>query len=316
MNSVFERDWWLDGTAGKGNWGEIRIESGGHLQARFVYARRRYRGFTLLTSPLLTQSSGPWFRKGDGKYSTQLARQKDLVAEMVRQLPQHDLFSMGFHWSVTNGLPWHWHGYRLGCRYTYRLENLSDLPGIWERFEPKIRTDVKKATTRFGLAVVTDLGVDRFFDVNALTFRRQGLALPYSRDFVRRLDQVCAERGVRRIFFAVDQRERIHAVLYLVWDDQQAYYLMGGGDPELRASGATSLLVWQAIQFAAGVSRSFDFEGSMLEPVERFFRGFGAIQTPYLVVTKAHNRLLRTALNLRAAGRAVSGIGDDGWGSY
>jgi hypothetical protein len=28
----------------------------------------------------------------------------------------------------------------------------------------------------------------------------------------------------------------------------------------------------------------FDFEGSMIEPIERVFRGFGAIQIPYLQV--------------------------------
>ena len=62
---------------------------------------------------------------------------------------------------------------------------------------------------------------------------------------------------------------------------------MGGGDPHLRTSGAGSLLIWEAIQRASADSQVFDFEGSMLRPVERFFRAFGGRQTPYPHVSRA-----------------------------
>jgi len=39
----------------------------------------------------------------------------------------------------------------------------------------------------------------------------------------------------------------------------------------------------------------FDFEGSMIEPVERFFRSFGAQRVPYFGITK--NRHLFKLLN-------------------
>lgn len=74
---------------------------------------------------------------------------------------------------------------------------------------------------------------------------------------------------------------------------------MGGGDPALRNSGATSLCMWEAIRFAATVTKSFDFEGSMIEPVERYFRAFGAIQTPYFSVSKTPSRLLSSYQVLR-----------------
>jgi hypothetical protein len=61
---------------------------------------------------------------------------------------------------------------------------------------------------------------------------------------------------------------------------------MGGGDPHLRTSGAGSLVLWEAIKFAATVSEQFDFEGSMIEPVERFFRAFGGTPTPYFSIQK------------------------------
>ena len=120
------------------------------------------------------------------------------------------------------------------------------------------------------------------------------MALPYTRDFIRRLDKAAAQNQARKIFIAEDEQGRHHAGVYLIWDDNTAYYLMGGGDPDLRNSGATSLCMWEAMQFAATVTKSFDFEGSMLEPVERFFRGFGATQTPYFAVSKTNSKLIKT----------------------
>ncbi len=57
--------------------------------------------------------------------------------------------------------------------------------------------------------------------------------------------------------------------------------------------------MWEAIRFAASVTRSFDFEGSMIEPVEKFFRAFGATQTAYHNVFKTNSRLLVTARALK-----------------
>ncbi|MNZ86002.1 hypothetical protein D3C78_1048120 [compost metagenome] len=101
------------------------------------------------------------------------------------------------------------------------------------------------------------------------------------------------------MFIAEDDQGRRHAGVYLIWDENSAYYLMGGGDPELRNSGATSLCMWEAIRFSATVTRRFDFEGSMLEPVEHFFRAFGAIQQPFSCASKTPSRLLRTVLFFR-----------------
>jgi hypothetical protein len=110
---------------------------------------------------------------------------------------------------------------------------------------------------------------------------------------VRRIYEACEKQGSGQAFFAVDRQDRVHAALYLVWDGRAAYYLLGGGDPKLRNSGAHSLIMWEAIKHAATVSKTFDFEGSMVEPVERFFRAFGARQKPYHQITRINSRWLK-----------------------
>lgn len=62
---------------------------------------------------------------------------------------------------------------------------------------------------------------------------------------------------------------------------------------------SAGLLIYEAIKFASQVTAKFDFEGSMLEPVERFFRAFGATQKPYFQIKKENSRILKIMLDIK-----------------
>ena len=303
---LFRQRWWLDAVAGEGGWQEAIAEDGGHTVGVLRYAVTRRLGQTLITMPPLTQTLGPWLAPLAGKSTQALAREKDIIGRLLDQLPAHAYFAQNLGPESTNWLPWHWRGYSQSTRCTYVLDTSVGADALWDGFLPKVRSDVRKAAARFGLEVRDDLGLDAFLAVQRLTFQRQGLKVPVSDALVQRLDAACAARDRRRIFFAVDAEGRVHAAAYLVWDDARAYYLMGGGDPELRNSGATSLVLWEAIRFAAGRVPVFDFEGSMMEPVERFVRGFGAVQVPYHRVWRVPGRAVALAMAARDAARALS----------
>lgn len=297
---LFSQVWWLDATAGEGAWDVALVEKGGAIVAAMPYVPRKRYGFTLLGQPALTQTLGPWLRETDGKSSTKLAQHKDWLQALIAQLPPFAHFTQNWHWSMTNWLPFYWMGFQQTTRYTYILHTLGDEPALWSGLRENIRTDIKKASNRFQLRIRDDLTVDEFLALNRMTFARQDMALPYTEAFVHKLDQTCVARQARKIFIAEDEQGRRHAGVYIVWDGNSAYYLMGGGDPELRNSGATSLCMWEAIKFAATVTKRFDFEGSMIEPVEKFFRAFGAQQTPYFTVSKTPSFVLKTALFARS----------------
>ena len=93
----------------------------------------------------------------------------------------------------------------------------------------------------------------------------------------------------------LDEQGRLHAAAFIVWQESSAWYLAGGGDPALRKSGAHSLILWEAIRYVSQYTDTFDFEGSMIPGVERFFREFGAIQTPFFTITKGKLSLLNRA---------------------
>lgn len=299
---IFSRGWWLDATAGRDNWDVALVRSGDQVQAAMPYAVRRRYGMKVLSQPALTQTLGPWLRPMDPGTSEakKLAQQKDLMQALIDQLPAFDYFNQNWHYSHTNWLPFSWKGFQQTTRYTYVLTDLRSPEKLWEGFQGNVRRNCKAASTRHGVTVRDDLPLDDFLTLNRLTFERQGLAVPYSDEYVLRLDAACAKQQCRKYYVAVDSEGRHHAGCYIVWDENSAYGLINGSDPALRNSGALSLCFWHAILDAAQVTRRFDFEGSMLEPVERFVRCFGATQIPYFNIRKTPSRLLRIREALRS----------------
>jgi Acetyltransferase (GNAT) domain len=289
---LFCRPFWLDAVCGAGNWDVAIVDRGGRVVGALPYRLRSRFGFTLIEMPLLTQFMGPWLSLPAGQRNhSRLSFEKEVLTELIDQLPAFDYFRQNFHYSVTNWLPFHWKGFQQTTRYTYVLEDLSDPRALFADLRSNIKTDIKKAQKSVRVVEGDDLG--KFFAVNQLTFDRQSREPPYDLALLERLDAACVEKGCRRMLFAEDAGGAVHAAIYVVWDDQSAYYLLGGGNPKLRGSGATSLLLWGAIQHAATVTRRFDFEGSMVEPIERFFRAFGAAQKPYFQITKIATRRMR-----------------------
>jgi hypothetical protein len=290
---IFSKDWWLDAVCGENNWDVAIIEKGSEIVASMPFMLRKKYYLTICDMPQLTQTLGPWLKPSEAKYARQLSNQKKVMYELIRQLPRFDYFAQNFNYSIENWLPFYWNGFGQTTRYTYVIDELASETNLWNGLLQNIRTDIKKAENRFNLVINTDMNIDKFLNINESTFTGKKKKLPYSRELVKRIENACIDKNCRKIFYAQDKDRKIHAAIYIIWDVNSAYYLMGGGDPSLRNSGATSLCIWEAIKFSSTVTQKFDFEGSMIEPVERFFRAFGAIQMPYLRISKTTSRLLK-----------------------
>jgi lipid II:glycine glycyltransferase (peptidoglycan interpeptide bridge formation enzyme) len=222
---------------------------------------------------------------GKKKYSDRLSDEIDLISGLLEHLPRHLLLSQRFSYEFSNWLPLYWAGFKQTTRYTYVIEELSDLGKVWENIRYGTKRKINLAEKQ-GIRVVTDLGLEKLLDLNRMTYQKQGLTAPYSREYVRRLDEACRKNNASKMFFAIDGEGRIHAAAYIVYDRKAAYYLLGGGDPAINQYGGHFLTLWEAIKFASGVSQTFDFEGSMHRNIEPVFRGFGGVQKPYMEITR------------------------------
>lgn len=297
QGSLFCRSWWL-----KVADPDIRVLGyfdRGRLIAGIPLFFKKRLGVKFCTMPSLTQTWGVVIEPIEGKYVHQITRQLEILTIFARRLAGEQVFLQRFHPAIVNFLPFHWLGFQQVSRVTYVIEHLCDLDRIWAEMRENQRREIRKAEKR---GIVIEPCVPEVVAHNlAKTYTRQGLQTPVETELVCRIHDVAQQNGAGNCFAARDFYGRVHAAAMLVWDRKRAYYLTGGGDPSLRTSGATALLLWRMMQFASSRSAVFDFEGSQIPAVERFFRAFGASQVWYHEISKMP-RWLRACLVL--AGKA------------
>lgn len=295
---LFSQAWWLDAVVGD-SWDVVLATKKNKVIGALPYMLRKKWGFRLLTQPKLTQSLGPWVRPTQKSYPKWLAYEKEVLGELVNLLPKYDYYSQNWHCERQNWLPFYWRGFEQTTRYTYRLAIKADTNELWKGLQENTRREVRKAKDRVGVQVRQGT-FDEFLALNRMVFERQNKSVPYTSKFVTRLNAAASVRDACDCLVAEDAEGKLHAGAYIVRSGNTSYYLMGGGDPELRNSGATSLLLWEAICSQPESIETFDFEGSMIEPIERFFRSFGAVQTPYFHVSRSNSNLFRLLNTLRS----------------
>ncbi|MBD2766337.1 GNAT family N-acetyltransferase [Hymenobacter sp. BT664] len=293
---VFAQPWYLDACASGGDWDVVLAHDQGRIVAALPYFYRRKGPFRYATMPPFVKMLGPYVLP---EFRGVLKKEHGLLEELIKQLPDFAAFKQNFYPTLTNWLPFYWQGFRQTTYYTYRLYDLQSLALVEARLNRNIRRNIQKAQQQ--VRVVHDLSTEQFYQLNKMSFDRQGLPMPYSWAQFERHDAALAAHGARQLFFAIDAQERIHSAAYLIWDQQAAYYHLSGDDPALRESGAGILLIWEAIRYASEVLglTCFDFEGSMLPPVERIRVQFGAVQTPYFFVWKYYSRAFELLEKLR-----------------
>jgi len=313
QGTIFCRSWWLEAVCPK-EFEILILRKAGRIVAGMPLVRRRRLAYEAIGMPPLTQTLGLLLEPSSAqKYEGRLSAEMDLLRETVRVIPSVAHFTVNFHHTLTNWLPFYWAGYSQTTRYTYVIEDTSNLDQIRAGMANRCRNALGKAEKE-GIRVTPSDDIELFLDMNRKTFARQGMRLPYSETLVVRLDAACAAHHSRSIFVARDSLGRVHAAFYVVYDGKCMYGLMSGGDPVLRASGAKVLATWRAIEVAHELGIPYDFEGSMIENVERFVRSFGARQVPYFQIVKdSRGAVVRCLLGLRSGARRVActlGLGD------
>lgn len=283
-NSIFEKSWWLDAVA-KNQWERVIVKKkNGETAAAFPIYRTKYFGFKLLTVPTLTQTLGIYIEDTGAKLTKRLEKEKKLINEIIEKLPKG--YNFDFFLDINNEyvLPFIWSGFKVEPRFSYRFESLDSLDEIWSGFKENIKTDIRKAQKK--VSVIEENDIELLIQMQKKTFERQGRKLPMDEAIIHRIDEAAARNNSKLLLCAKDFEGNLHAAAYFVFDENRCYYLISGGDPEYRNSGATSLLIWEGIKRASKRVSIFDFEGSMIEDIERFVRGFGAKPRTYYRVRK------------------------------
>lgn len=284
----FHQPFWLDMVCDT-NWDVILVLEGEKIVGSFVYhfSTNKLTSKIDIKMPLLTFNTGPYLHKINSQASNfeKISSEIKFLEQIQEKLPEFSKFHQKWDAQQQNWLPFYWNEFTQTTRYSYVIDDISDLDQVWDNFKGSVRTDIRKAEKQIK---VIDGGADHetFYSLFGKTFERQNMKKPYSKKLIEKVVTGCVANGSGKLFLGVDENNTAQCAVFIVWDKNKAYYLLGATDPAYRSNGANSLLLWEAIKFCSSFVKCFDFEGSMVKNIEYFFRSFGAAQKPYFEITK------------------------------
>lgn len=295
QGTIFTTPEWLEAVA-PGKWDYITNESAGSIKACMPIILNEKLGLTICNMPPFTQSLGIMYPAYEGKYAEVLTRKMNALSELISVIPKNSYFRQRLHHSITNWLPFYWREYNQSTRYTYIIKDLANQDKIWKSFRSNIRQEIRKASKTIKIYQEDDFE-SLSFCIDSTFARQRNKNFDFST--LKNIFDSCKKLKNGKIFLAKNENG-ICGAIYLVWDKKSAYYIAGGSPIDVRTTGAMPLLLWEAIKFSSKVTKHFNFEGSMIKPIERFFRAFGGEQVPYFEITKINSKIISFAKNFKS----------------
>lgn len=286
---IFLQPWWLDAVVEKNSWDVVFVEDQGLLKACFVYVLKKKGPFISVGMPGLTPFLGFWFTKDI---------EQSQADKLLSMLLKHSKFYVQMSHIVFN-LDFDSSGYTKEIKHTYTLSEIKDHDTLYANFKQRIKGEIKKAQRQITVRESSD--VKLLYTLCQKSYKRQDKEAEFSLNLVENIYRAVTDNNCGTILLAEDEGGNAHAATLIVWDHQAAYYLLNGGDPELRSSGANSLLMWEAIKHSSKYVDTFDFEGSMIPGVEKYIQGYNPEKRQYALFTKTNSKFIVAAEGLKKA---------------
>lgn len=284
---IFSKDWWMDAVCGEDNWDVYLVGKGMDIKASMVYSLQEKEGYRSIGRLSLTQNNGIWIKypNGQGLIARQSYEEK-IVNELCDFIESLNLnkYDQQYHYHFNNYLPFFWRYYKEVTKYTYVIEDTGNMELVRGQYSSKLKNAIRKAEKGLQIGEETDL--ERFYAINRMSFERQGIEIPYTYDFFKKLYDTCHERNACKLLHAADEQGNVQSVAMIVWDEMSVYYLLNGTNPNLKSFQGNDLLIDGAIEEAHKLGLKFDFEGSVIKNVNHAFREFGGVPMPYFRIYK------------------------------
>lgn len=253
----------------------------------FYFLKTRKFGFTFLKLPPYTPHCALFFFSDSKNVSSINNFSKEIMNEVCNFFvaQKSALTVLAFPSAIIDFQPFIWSKFKVIPNYTYRINLDQPIEVIRANFDSKNRNVINKAIKEEVLVTENSLGKEELFqffmnslnstNANIYEVELKGIFMKFS-DYSNSFS-VVARKG-----------SQVLGVVFCVFDKNTCYYLLGGVDKKSGVHGVNNLLVQKSIEKAKELGcATFDFEGSMLKGVEKFFRSFGPELVPYFTVNRA-----------------------------
>lgn len=158
-------------------------------------------------------------------------------------------------------------------RITYQIDLSQDLKEIHAKFRSDKKRNIKKQETD-GISISFERNETDLTSLILKTYERQDK----KPNWINAISALCKNyKNAYQVTASIDSKPV--STLFFVYDDNVAYYLAGGFDHEVGNYNAGPIVMWEGIKHAKLLGlKTFDFEGSKIENIQKYFESFGADQ--------------------------------------
>jgi len=279
-----------DGILSSRVWGEIfepsgkslAVFSGDQAIAPFVLYHFKKLGKDILIHPPFAASCGLRQVTEHAKSytkNTELKRILRTIADYLQSEYSDAYIDIALPTDIKDIQPFTSAGFKTDLGYTYLLDIGLTEKELLANFSSERRKNVKDAIKK-NPKIETDYLRDEVIARVKSTLEVSGLNYDY--DTLSRIINSDFSYTVS----AISEGE-VDAAAVIVYDSHRAYYIAGGSSKQPEKAGLSALVLWEAILEAKRLGiRTFDFCGSTVPSIEKFFRGFGGELTPYFRIKK------------------------------
>ena len=290
---IFMMPWWMDAVCAGKEWDVLLAEDEEHnILGAMPYLLRKRAWLKYIVMPQQTQIGGIWV-------TAEITGDKWKTAEVCRQLKeQMDRLGVAYYYQqylpgslcvdAMRGL-----GFKTRERVTYRVEDLSDLDALIDSFSKNKKRQLQKALS---LHAERTMEVEDFYRFHTQCMAARKRKMTYSREFLLVLERKARRMKQCEILSICNADGKPYAAAFLIWDQHYMYYLIPAFDPIFRESGASALLVLEAMKMAREKHVRFDFEGSMDKGVAKHYKQFGSTPFTYFSVEHYYKPIFRLAI--------------------
>lgn len=273
MKPIFMESWWMDAVCAGKHWEEI-------LPNMPCLIRDKW-WMRWICMPQQTQIGGMWLDRSTCTLDDVKKHAQEIDAKL-RELRLNYYYQQ---YPIGSVLPLEMKelGYKVKERVTYRLEDLSDLDKVINAFSKNQKRQLQKALSLHG---ERGMNVEEFYQFHVDCMAQRKHQVSYSREFLLVLDRKVKRQQQGEIITIRNVDGEVYAAAYVVWDKEALYYLIPCYSELHKDSGASAMLVLEAIKMAREKGLQFDFEGSMKRGIANHYKQFGAKPMTYYSVEK------------------------------
>lgn len=172
----------------------------------------------------------------------------------------------------------------LNIRDNYILDLNKPYEEIFKGFSENTRRNVKKAKKE-NFTLSENISIDKFIQLNKQHAKAKLDAMAYQR--IAKLIDTAKKKEVGKLLAVLNNKDEVLGAVFLVNYKNRIIYLFSVSTQEGIKRRAMFWLVNQIIEQSINKGKILDFEGSMIEGVARFFRGFGSVNEQYYWLSKS-----------------------------